>query len=124
MKFSFILPLIRIPSHFRRFVLLLPLPMSRQSVQSVYCHRNGLFLFFARCVCLPMSHKEPCLTSRLACSTGKNTVNFHGQHFTMIFVVAPCISIISKLHFSRDQHELPEDGPYGLKHVGASIQMF
>jgi hypothetical protein len=27
-------------------------------------------------------------------------------------------------YFSKDQRELPEDGPYGLKHVGASIQIF
>jgi hypothetical protein len=29
-----------------------------------------------------------------------------------------------KSNFSKDHHELPEDGPYGLKHVGAIIQMF
>jgi hypothetical protein len=29
-----------------------------------------------------------------------------------------------KSNFSKDQHELPEDGPYGPKHVGAIIQMF
>jgi hypothetical protein len=31
---------------------------------------------------------------------------------------------LKKSNFSKDQRELPEDGPYGLKHVGASIQMF
>jgi hypothetical protein len=29
-----------------------------------------------------------------------------------------------KSNFTKDQHELPEDGPYGLKHVGANIKMF
>jgi hypothetical protein len=32
--------------------------------------------------------------------------------------------ISKKSNFSKDQHELPEDGPYRLKHVGANIQMF
>jgi hypothetical protein len=31
---------------------------------------------------------------------------------------------LKKSNFSQDQRELPEDGPYGLKHVGASIEMF
>jgi hypothetical protein len=31
---------------------------------------------------------------------------------------------LKKCNFSKDQRGLPEDGPYGLKHVGASIQMF
>jgi hypothetical protein len=29
-----------------------------------------------------------------------------------------------KSNFSKDQRELPEDGPCGPKHVGAFIQMF
>jgi hypothetical protein len=29
-----------------------------------------------------------------------------------------------KCNFSKDRRGLPEDGPYGLKHVVASIQMF
>jgi hypothetical protein len=33
-------------------------------------------------------------------------------------------TIFKKNNFSKDQHELPEDGPYGPKHVGAFIQMF
>jgi hypothetical protein len=31
---------------------------------------------------------------------------------------------LKKCNFSKDQRGLPEDGPFGLKHVGASIQMF
>jgi hypothetical protein len=33
-------------------------------------------------------------------------------------------TIFKKSNFSKDQHELPEDGPYGPKHVGAFIQIF
>jgi hypothetical protein len=29
-----------------------------------------------------------------------------------------------KCNFSKDQRGLPEDGPCGLKYVGANIQMF
>jgi hypothetical protein len=31
---------------------------------------------------------------------------------------------LKSCNFSKDQRGLPEDGPYGLKHVGASMQMF
>jgi hypothetical protein len=31
---------------------------------------------------------------------------------------------LKKCNFSKDQRGLSEDGPYGLKYVGASIQMF
>jgi hypothetical protein len=31
---------------------------------------------------------------------------------------------LKKSNFSKDQHELPEDGPCGLKQVGAFIQVF
>jgi hypothetical protein len=31
---------------------------------------------------------------------------------------------MKKRNFSKGQRELPEDGPYGLKKEGASIQMF
>jgi hypothetical protein len=33
-------------------------------------------------------------------------------------------AVQEKCNFSKDHRGIPEDGPYGLKRVGASIQMF
>jgi hypothetical protein len=32
--------------------------------------------------------------------------------------------ILQKCNFSKAQRKLPEDGPEGLKHVGANIEIF
>jgi hypothetical protein len=66
-----------------------------------------------RVVCDWTAHSTHITTWNICCH---NTAN----HITMYFYW----SIPQNCSFSKVQHKLPEDGPSGLKHVGANIEIF
>jgi hypothetical protein len=55
-------------------------------------------------------------------STGYTHSLHHGTEYLLTLHFNG--KILKKCNFSKDQRELPEDGPYVRKHVGASVQMF
>jgi hypothetical protein len=63
-----------------------------------------------------MRHGNCMLCTGYTHSLNHNTENLLTLHFDG--------KNLKKCNFSKDQRGLPEDGPNGLKHVGASIQMF